>query len=107
MTLYTVKTGDPIIVRTGSHRLLRHVDRTTPTKIIVDGVPYSKQTGRQFGPSTWAVNYVAVATTEESASVIEEGQRQLMIDSIADQCARHLLKEMSTEKLTNIYQTLH
>jgi hypothetical protein len=106
MTFDRVKTGEPIIVCVGKYRHLATVDRVTPTKIIVDEVAYNKQTGRQVGPSTWAVNYVVVATDKEIASVEEEEQRHLMINTISEHCARHLLKDMTTETLTQLYETL-
>lgn len=59
MNLHDLKKGDPVrVFRSWSAPTIEVVDRTTPTTVIVDGMPFRKRDGYAVGWSNMRIERI-------------------------------------------------
>ncbi len=78
------KTGEPVAIYGGADKLRRGViGRTTPTRVIVDDVPFRRSTGKEIGPPTYRdVRQIEPWIESEHAAELKEikAERKLNAD---------------------------
>lgn len=100
--LHNLQVGDEVIVSTRWYgRFIGKVERATATQLVVNGIRYSRKSGRQTGDHA-TINYLEEPTPERVAGVREATRRKGLIERL-----RHAdFDALTTEQLATMVAIL-